>query len=154
MTTTLSLFAGIDDSVNSVVLPFPVKLLTSFSFKSKFSIVFAMILPQKISFTVGAVLNTILWLSSNANPSVNVNALTLGLWITLLIATFNWVALFNLAAFPFPCVNLNFVLTPSNEAVSVWEVPPPVVDKFMTVLLFAFAKFVANLIVFALSNET
>ena len=69
-TITLSLFAGIVESVNSVVLPSPVKLSTSLSRKSKFSIVFAIMLPQKTSFTVGAVLKTILWLSSIANPSV------------------------------------------------------------------------------------
>ena len=60
VTITLSLFAGIVDRVNSVALPSPVKLSTSLSLKSKFSIVFAMILPQKISFTVGATLNIIL----------------------------------------------------------------------------------------------
>ena len=59
VTITLSLFAGVD-RVNSVALPSPVKLSTSLSLKSKFSIVFAMILPQKISFTVGATLNIIL----------------------------------------------------------------------------------------------
>ena len=32
VTITLSLFAGIDESVNSVVLPLPVKLLTSLCF--------------------------------------------------------------------------------------------------------------------------
>ena len=60
VTTTLSLLAGIVERVNSVALPLPVKLSTSLSRKSKFSIVFAMMLPQKISFTVGAVLKTIL----------------------------------------------------------------------------------------------
>ena len=60
VTITLSLFAGIVERVNSVVLPSPVKLSTSLSLKSKFSIVLAIILPQKISFTVGATLNTIL----------------------------------------------------------------------------------------------
>ena len=99
-TITLSLFAGIVESVNSVVLPSPVKLSTSLSRKSKFSIVFAIMLPQKTSFTVGAVLKTILWLSCNANPSVKLLGSRLGLWITLLIATFIWVALFNLAALP------------------------------------------------------
>ena len=60
VTITLSLFAGTVERVNSVVLPLPVKLSISLSLKSKFSIVFAMILPQKISLAVGASLNTIL----------------------------------------------------------------------------------------------
>ena len=60
VTITLSLFAGIVERVNSVVLPSPVKLSISLSCKSKFSIVLAIILPQKISLTVGATLNTIL----------------------------------------------------------------------------------------------
>ena len=60
----------------------------------------------------------------------------------------------NLAAFPLRYVTLNFVLTPSNAAFNVWDVPEPTVEILITVLLFAFAKVVANLIVFALSNET
>ena len=100
MTITLSLFAGIVERLNSVALPFPVKLSTSLSLRSKFSIVFEIILPQKISCEVGAVLNTILWLSASAKPSVKLFASRFGLCITLLIATFICVALFNLAELP------------------------------------------------------
>ena len=45
------------------------------------------------------------------------------------------------------------MLTPSNAAVRVCEEPDPTDDKFITVLLFAFTKLVANLTVFAVSNE-
>ena len=45
------------------------------------------------------------------------------------------------------------MLTPSNAAVRVCEDPEPTEDKLITVLLFAFYKLVANLTVFAESNE-
>ena len=62
--------------------------------------------------------------------------------------------MFNLAPVPLPCVNLNFVLTPSNAALSVCEEPVPTADRLIAVLLAAFDAFVANLIVDALSNIT
>ena len=45
-------------------------------------------------------------------------------------------------------------MIPSNAAIRVCDVPDPTFVKLITVLLFAFAKLVANLIVFAVSNET
>ena len=135
------------ERLNSTVLPSPVKVSTLWSLISKVVIVFAIMLPQNISNSVGAVLNTILWLSSIAKPSVKVSESKFGFCNTLLIATFIWVALFNLADVPPRYVILNFVFIPSNAAFNVWDVPLPTADKFITVLLFAFAKFVANLIV-------
>ena len=55
VTTILPLLGGILDKLNSVVLPSPVKFSTLLSLISKVSIVFAIILPQKTSFDVGAV---------------------------------------------------------------------------------------------------
>ena len=62
--------------------------------------------------------------------------------------------MFNLADLPLLYVILNFVFTPSNAAFNVWDVPEPTAEILITVLLFAFAKVVANFIVFALSKET
>ena len=140
--------------MNVVVLPSPVKLSTLKSDESKDSIVFAIILPQKTSFDVGAVLNTILWLSSIAKPSVKDNAVWFGLCITLLIATCSCVALLIIASSPLLWVNLNFVFVPSNAAFKVCAVPLPTDDKFMLILLFAFDKLVANLIVLWVSKVT
>ena len=68
----LALFGGILDKVKSVVLPSPVKLSTAVASISNVGKEFAIILPQKTSFDVGAVWNTILLPRSTANPSVNV----------------------------------------------------------------------------------
>ena len=62
--------------------------------------------------------------------------------------------MFNLADLPLLYVILNFVFTPSNAAFNVWDVPEPTAEILITVLLFAFAKVVANFIVLALSNDT
>ena len=54
VTSILSLFGGMDDSVKLVVLPSPVKLSTVLSSTSKTLIEFDVILPQKTSFISGA----------------------------------------------------------------------------------------------------
>ena len=148
------MFVGIWDKANSVVLPSPVKVSTLWSLTSKVVRVFAIILPQNISWFVGATLNTILWLSSIAKPSVKVVELTFGFCNTLLIAIFNCVELLNLAAVPELYVILNFVLTPSNAALSVCEDPEPTDDKLIATLLAALDAFVANLNVEAVSKIT
>ena len=89
VTSKLWIFGTSFESVNVVVLPSPVKLSIVWSVKSKVSIVFAIILPQKTSLTVGAVLNTILLPLSIANPSEKLFELLFGLCKTLLIATCN-----------------------------------------------------------------
>ena len=148
------MFAGVCDKVNSVVLPSPVKVSILWSLMSNVVIVFAIILPQNISFAIGATLNTILWLSSIAKPSVKVVEFTFGFCNTLLIAIFNCVALLNLAPVPPLYVILNLVLTPSNAAFSVWELPVPTDDKLIAVLFAAFDALVANLNVEAVSKIT
>ena len=109
-------------------------------------------LPQKTSLDVGGVLN-IIFLFSTANPSVNVVALLLGLCTTLLIAICNCVAFVIRDDAP-PWVILNFVFMPSNATVNVWAVPEPTEFKFIIELLFASAKFAANLIVLDVLKTT
>ena len=90
VTTILLLLGGVLDKLNSVVLPSPVRLSTLLSDISKVSIVFAITVPQKTSFDVGAFLNCIFSLSTTLKPTVY-DEILFGFWITLLIAICNWV---------------------------------------------------------------
>ena len=150
----LWLFGIVPDNVNSFALPSPVKLSTLWSVISKVSIVSPIKLPQNTSFDDGAFLNTIFSLSMIENPSVKVPWFTLGLWITLLIAMFNCEGLTILIVSPLSWVSLNFVLTPSNAAFNVWELPEPTDDKLILLFAFAFTKDVASFIVCAVSKVT
>ena len=136
-----------------MVLPSPVKLSTRKSDISNDSIVFEITVPQNTSSEEGADLNCIFSRSTTLKPSVYDESL-FGFWITLLIAIFNCVELLIFTSEPPLWVALKFWLTPSNAAFKVCAVPLPTDDKFIFVLLFAFAKVVANLIVLWVSRVT
>ena len=79
-TKILSGSDGIADKLNAVVDPSPVKLSSLISWASKLSTVFDIMLPQKISFTFGAVWNIIVLPSFTAKPYVNDRGFRFGLW--------------------------------------------------------------------------
>ena len=131
-------------------MPSAVNLSILWSVISNVPLVSPVKLPKKISFTVGAVLKTIMSRISTAYPSVKLRSL-LGFCITLLIAILNCVAWWIRGRFPLLWVILNFVFTPSNATLSVWDVPPPTAFKLIAERLAASVADDASLIVCAVS---
>ena len=144
---------GSFDKVKFVATPSAVKVSIIWSVESKVETASAIVFPQKVSVDNGDVLNTITLPPSIENPSVNELSFRFGLCITLLIAIVACDAFVRFTLIPPLWVNLNFLLSPSNELFNVWLDPEPTEFILITVLLNASANDAASLI-FAWESAT
>ena len=136
------------DNVKTVVDPSPTNSSTLLSATSNARTFAANIVPKKDCPTLGAEAKCIVDRWSTLNPVDGLVVSSMGFWTTLFIETISWDDLVILAIFPPVCVALNFLFTPSNDAVNVCEEPDPNPDKLIAVPAAALLAFVASLNVF------